>query len=99
MKNRVWLKPKLVAQIEFAEWTPDGHLRRGDRRSPGFIIAAAAGKSAQEPIQPHFRATIGAIDGDQARHINHVAEFNPDWLRDLHRFDDHSARTGHLVIF
>jgi len=27
MKNRVWLKPKLVAQIEFAEWTPDGHLR------------------------------------------------------------------------
>jgi bifunctional non-homologous end joining protein LigD len=27
MKNRVWLKPELVAQIEYAEWTPDGHLR------------------------------------------------------------------------
>jgi len=27
MKNCVWLKPKLVAQIEYAEWTPDGHLR------------------------------------------------------------------------
>jgi ATP-dependent DNA ligase len=27
MKNCRWLKPKLVAQIEFAEWTPDGHLR------------------------------------------------------------------------
>ena len=27
MKNCVWLKPKVVAQIEFAEWTPDGHLR------------------------------------------------------------------------
>ena len=27
MKNCLWLKPKLVAQIEFAEWTPDGHLR------------------------------------------------------------------------
>ena len=27
MKNCVWLKLKLVAQIEFAEWTPDGHLR------------------------------------------------------------------------
>jgi len=24
MKNCLWLKPKLVAQIEFAEWTPDG---------------------------------------------------------------------------
>jgi ATP-dependent DNA ligase len=27
MKNCVWLKPKLVAQIEFTEWTPNGHLR------------------------------------------------------------------------
>jgi DNA ligase D-like protein (predicted ligase) len=27
MKECVWLKPELVAQIEFTEWTPDGHLR------------------------------------------------------------------------
>jgi bifunctional non-homologous end joining protein LigD len=27
MKNCRWLRPKLIAQIEFAEWTPDGHLR------------------------------------------------------------------------
>jgi bifunctional non-homologous end joining protein LigD len=27
MKKCVWVKPELVAQIEFAEWTPDGHLR------------------------------------------------------------------------
>src|SRR5262249_1469487 len=27
MKNCVWLKPQLVTQIEFTEWTPDGHLR------------------------------------------------------------------------
>jgi bifunctional non-homologous end joining protein LigD len=27
MKNYVWLKPKLVAHIEFTEWTLDGHLR------------------------------------------------------------------------
>jgi bifunctional non-homologous end joining protein LigD len=27
MENCRWLKPKLVAQIEFTEWTPDGHLR------------------------------------------------------------------------
>jgi ATP-dependent DNA ligase len=27
MKNCVWLRPTLVAQIEFTEWTPDGHLR------------------------------------------------------------------------
>ena len=27
MKNCRWLRPELVAQIEFGEWTPDGHLR------------------------------------------------------------------------
>jgi bifunctional non-homologous end joining protein LigD len=27
MNNCVWLRPELVAQIEFTEWTPDGHLR------------------------------------------------------------------------
>jgi bifunctional non-homologous end joining protein LigD len=27
MKNCVWLKPELMAQIEYTEFTPDGHLR------------------------------------------------------------------------
>jgi ATP-dependent DNA ligase len=27
MENCRWLRPKLVAQIEFTEWTPDAHLR------------------------------------------------------------------------
>ena len=27
MKNCRWVQPELVAQIEFTEWTPDGHLR------------------------------------------------------------------------
>jgi DNA ligase D-like protein (predicted ligase) len=27
MKDCVWLKPKLVGQFEFVEWTPDNHLR------------------------------------------------------------------------
>jgi ATP-dependent DNA ligase len=27
MKDCRWLKPKLVAQFEFVEWTPDNHLR------------------------------------------------------------------------
>src|SRR6185369_15029500 len=27
MKSCIWLKPAHVAQIEFQEWTPDGHLR------------------------------------------------------------------------
>jgi bifunctional non-homologous end joining protein LigD len=27
MKDCVWVRPELVAQVEFVEWTPDGHLR------------------------------------------------------------------------
>ena len=44
MKNCVWLKPELVAQIEFTEWTPDDHLRhskfvglRDDKEPQGVI--------------------------------------------------------------
>jgi len=32
MQNCRWLKPELVAQVEFTEWTPDGHLRH-----PSFV--------------------------------------------------------------
>ena len=28
MKNCTWVRPEVVAQIEFAEWTPDAHLRQ-----------------------------------------------------------------------
>ena len=28
MKSATWVKPKLVAQIAFAEWTADGKLRQ-----------------------------------------------------------------------
>ena len=44
MKNCVWLKPRLVAQIEFTEWTPDSDLRhskfvriREDKEAGGVV--------------------------------------------------------------
>jgi ATP-dependent DNA ligase len=27
MKECVWVRPELVAEVEFVEWTPDNHLR------------------------------------------------------------------------
>jgi ATP-dependent DNA ligase len=27
MKGCVWARPVLLAEVEFVEWTPDGHLR------------------------------------------------------------------------
>jgi ATP dependent DNA ligase C terminal region len=44
LKECYWLKPELVAQIEFTEWTPDGHLRhskfvgiREDKEAGGVV--------------------------------------------------------------
>ena len=44
MQNCQWLKPNLVAQVEFTEWTQDGHLRHAsflglrDDKEPGEVI-------------------------------------------------------------
>ena len=44
MKNCVWVRPELIAQIEFIEWTPGGHLRHSkfvglrDDKDPGEIV-------------------------------------------------------------
>jgi DNA ligase D-like protein (predicted ligase) len=44
MKNCVWVKPELVVQIEFGEWTPDGHLRHSrfvalrDDKNPHEVV-------------------------------------------------------------
>ncbi len=49
MKNCQWLKPKLVAQIEFTEWTPDGHLRHAsflglrDDKDPSEVVREIEG--------------------------------------------------------
>ena len=44
MENCRWIRPMLVAQIEFNEWTPDGHLRHSsfaglrDDEDPRLIV-------------------------------------------------------------
>jgi ATP-dependent DNA ligase len=45
MTNCVWLKPQLVAQIEFTEWTPDGHLRHSK------FIGLREDKAAMEVVR------------------------------------------------
>jgi bifunctional non-homologous end joining protein LigD len=53
MKHCIWLKPTLIAQVEFVEWTPDGHLRapkfialRDDKR-PDEIIRVESSPAAE----------------------------------------------------
>lgn len=40
--STLWLKPALVGQFEFAEWTPDGHLRHSK------FVALREDKDARE---------------------------------------------------
>jgi bifunctional non-homologous end joining protein LigD len=43
MKNYRWIKPKLVVQVEFTDWTPNNHLRHSrfasirDDKDPGEV--------------------------------------------------------------
>jgi ATP-dependent DNA ligase len=45
MKNCVWLKPEVVAQVEFTEWTPDGHLRHSK------FVGLREDKAAREVVR------------------------------------------------
>lgn len=47
MKNCHLLKPELVAQIEFTEWTPDGHFRHA--KYVGLRPDKKAGDVVREP--------------------------------------------------
>ena len=44
-EKTVWLKPRLVAQIEFTEWTPDNHLRHSK------FVGLRDDKDAREVVQ------------------------------------------------
>src|SRR4029079_1743917 len=70
VKGAHWVKPTLVAQVQFAEWTPDGHLRhpsfkglRADKAAKDVVReepAAAAGEEASHAPPPPARATAKA---------------------------------------
>jgi bifunctional non-homologous end joining protein LigD len=48
MENCVWLKLQLAAQIEFTEWTPDGHLRHSK------LVGLTDDKDAREVVREGF---------------------------------------------
>jgi bifunctional non-homologous end joining protein LigD len=52
MKNCIWLKPALIAQIEFVEWTPDGHLRAAK------FVGLRDDKNAREIVREGSKGSI-----------------------------------------
>jgi bifunctional non-homologous end joining protein LigD len=47
MKKCVWLRPELVAQIEFLEWTESDHLRHSK------FVGMREDKNAREVVKEH----------------------------------------------
>jgi hypothetical protein len=52
MKDCAWLKPDLVAQIEFTEWTPDGHLKHSK------FVGLREDKGAQEVLPVGLKTRV-----------------------------------------
>jgi bifunctional non-homologous end joining protein LigD len=54
LKLCVFLNPDLVAQIEFTEWTPDGHLRHSK------FVGLREDKEARDVVREEYglRATL-----------------------------------------
>jgi bifunctional non-homologous end joining protein LigD len=50
MKDCRWLKPVLVGQLEFREWTPDNHLRHS--RLVGLRDDKKAASVRREAVRP-----------------------------------------------
>jgi bifunctional non-homologous end joining protein LigD len=60
-RGAVWVQPKLVAQIHFAEWTPDGHMRH-----PSFQ-GLREDKPAQEVRQEKAKPMQAVIKAKAAK--------------------------------
>ena len=80
----VWVEPRLVAEVEFAEWTHDGHLRapsfqglRDDKPAEDVRrerpAAAQAGKVKLSNLEKVFWADEGITKGDLLDYYRAVA--------------------------
>jgi bifunctional non-homologous end joining protein LigD len=88
----VWVEPKLVAEVEFAEWTHDGHLRapsfqglREDKPARDVHrerpAAAQAGKVKLSNLEKIFWPDEGITKGDLIDYYRGVAEVLVPHLR------------------
>jgi bifunctional non-homologous end joining protein LigD len=86
-----WLEPRLVAEIKFAEWTPDGHLRapvflrlRDDVTPQPRAPANATGKPTSSPaaepqdseLQAERRLLLGALEGKDEKALVRIRDEN-----------------------
>jgi bifunctional non-homologous end joining protein LigD len=89
----VWVEPKLVAEVEFAQWTHDGHLRapsfqglRDDKPAEDVQrerpAAAQEGKVKLSNLEKPFWPDLGITKGDLLDYYRAVAGVLVPHLRD-----------------
>jgi bifunctional non-homologous end joining protein LigD len=89
----VWVEPRLVAEVEFAEWTHDGHLRapsfqglRDDKPAKDVRrerpAEAKEGKVKLSNLDKVFWADEGIVKGDLIDYYRAVADVLVPHLRD-----------------
>jgi bifunctional non-homologous end joining protein LigD len=89
----VWVEPKLVAEVEFAQWTHDGHLRapsfqglRDDKPAEDVHrerpAAAQEGKVKLSNLEKPFWPDLGITKGDLLDYYREVAPVVLPHLRD-----------------
>jgi bifunctional non-homologous end joining protein LigD len=65
----IWLKPELVAEVQFQQWTPDGMLRAPvflrlrDDVDPKSVRRTEASPAARPTAEAHARSPDAEIDG------------------------------------
>ncbi len=79
LKKAHWVKPRLVAQVQFTEWTPDGALRhpsfkglREDKAAADVVREEAAPVAAPSRKAPAAARDIDAVGGVRMTHPERV---------------------------
>lgn len=101
LSNATWVKPKLVCEVKFAEWTKDGIMRqpvfielRDDKKSEEVMKEIPVEESSNEVKLTHldkiFWPKEGYTKGDLIEYYRSVASFILPYLKErpesLHRF-------------
>ncbi|MDM0028876.1 DNA ligase D [Variovorax saccharolyticus] len=71
-----WVEPKLVAEVAFAEWTPDGQIRhatyvslRSDKPAASIVRETAKALGDAGPVRTAGKAAVGAIKVSNADRV------------------------------
>ena len=97
----VWVKPQLVAQVKFAEWTHDGHLRAPvylglrEDKAAADVVRETPSRVSLSNLDKVFWADEGITKGDLLDYYAAVAPVVVPHLRDrpftMRRFPDGAA--------